>query len=176
MKKSFFLKRGLEFKLRLENQIEKQYAELALGVSGEIDPLSGMIMNLSELSQIFENFRDQISNETFSDTLEFLEKARAQLRKISVLEIFHHSLGRNYSLRFENEKYLLHLSDYIQSEKFHIETEIHNSAELLTALRWQHQAPTFQNISEVKEAFSHIAKKFTLKREELISGRTFLEN
>lgn len=176
MKKSFFLKRGLEFKLRSENQIEKQYAELALGVSGEVDPLSGMIMNLSELSQIFENFRVQMANEIFSDTFEFLKLAQTALPKISILEIHHQFLNRDYILRLENKQYQLFISGYIQSEKFHAEVKIENEAELLATLRWQHQSPTFENISQVKQSLSGISSKFCLKREELISGRTFLEN
>lgn len=176
MKKSFFLKRGLEFQLRLENKIEKQYAELALGVSGEVDPQSGMIINLSELSQIFENYRSKIVGENFLDAFDFLTKAQKALPQISIFEFHHQSLGRDYILRLEAGVFILHLSGFIQSEKFHIEAEIKNSAELLTALRWLHQSPTFENISQVQASFSHVSEEFQLKRENLISGRTFLES
>ncbi len=176
MNKSFFLKRGLEFQLRLENKIEKQYAELALGVSGEIDSQSGMIMNLSELSQIFENYRSQIRGESFLDAFDFLEKARKTLSSISIFEFHHQSLGRDYILRLEADVFNLHISGFIQSEKFHIESEIKNSAELLTTLRWLHQSPTFEDMTQVRMSFSHVSQKFQLKRENLISGRTFLES
>jgi hypothetical protein len=70
--KSFFLKRSFEIGF----QESKQYLDLSVGVSGEIDPETGMILNLSVLDSWFQDFRSKERAQTHENMLAFYETAK----------------------------------------------------------------------------------------------------
>lgn len=153
----------MQFKLRSEGQ----FADLAIGVPGEIDPVSGMIVNLADLIGWFEKFQSQIQDQDFSDITELLSRAEVEY-PVACFEIFHHVGSQHkYSIRWQKQQGLLCLSALEGSCRLYWKIKFTNSDQLDQLLGLFKR----DDMVSIERLFPHLQKE----REELISGRIFSE-
>ena len=179
MIKSFFLKRSCQIQLR-EFQ---QFLELSVGVAGEIDPQSGMILNLSILDHWIQEFRTQIQERKFQNLIEFLNTAKIFFQSkhpdlFAVQIDWQQGTALPLSLRWQYESFHLAVKGSLSTaDQFQISFVIQNAGEFEAVLdKYFKNQNFFTSTKDAADYFKNTAAISSIKTENPILQQAFVEN